>query len=97
MKGQLIETTPGRVFFNEVLPEEMEFQNQLIDRRELGRLVDRLYRRFGNTKTAEVLDEIKALGFRYATQSGTTVAVEDIVIPDEKAELITKAERKSSR
>jgi len=93
IKGQLIETTPGRVFFNEVLPEEMEFQNHLIDRRELGRLVDRLYRRFGNTRTAEVLDRIKTLGFHYATQSGTTVSVEDFVIPPEKDELIAKAEQ----
>ncbi|REJ35308.1 MAG: DNA-directed RNA polymerase subunit beta' [Bacillota bacterium] len=94
MKGQLIETTPGRVFFNDVLPEEMEFQNHLVDRGALGRLVDRLYRQFGNTKTAEVLDKIKELGFRYATLSGTTVALEDILIPDEKAPLIADAEKR---
>src|SRR5690606_31798008 len=63
------------------------------DRRELGRLVDRLYRRFGNTRTATVLDKIKALGFHYATTSGTTVALEDIVIPDAKKALIEKAEQ----
>ena len=94
MKGQLIETTPGRVFFNDVLPEEMEIQNHLVDRGALGRLVDRLYRQFGNTKTAEVLDKIKELGFRYATLSGTTVALEDILIPDEKAPLIADAEKR---
>jgi len=93
IRGQLIETTPGRVFFNEVLPEEIGFQNRVIDRKELGRLVDRLYRRFGSTRTAEVLDNIKTLGFRYATKSGTTVAVGDIQIPPEKAELIAEAER----
>src|SRR5690606_40139778 len=76
IKGQTIETTPGRVFFNDGLPDEMEFQNSLIDRGALGRLVDRLYRQFGNTRTAEVLDKIKELGFRYATLSGTTVALE---------------------
>ncbi len=51
----------------------MGFFNGTVDRKELGRLVDRLYRRFGNTRTAEVLDRIKALGFHYATRSGTTV------------------------
>ncbi|MBO8142608.1 MAG: DNA-directed RNA polymerase subunit beta' [Firmicutes bacterium] len=93
LKGQLVETTPGRVFFNEVLPDEIGFHNRVIDRKELGRLVDRLYRRFGSTRTAEVLDEIKALGFRYATRSATTVAVGDILIPPNKHELIREAER----
>ena len=92
IRGQLIETTPGRVFFNEVLPEELGFHNREIDRKELGRLVDRLYRRFGSTRTAEVLDKIKTIGFKYATRSGTTVAVGDIIIPPEKQELIAKAE-----
>ena len=92
-RGQLLETTPGRVFFNEVLPEELGFYNRVIDRKELGRLVDRLYRRFGSARTAEVLDEIKTLGFKYATRSATTVAVGDLAIPENKAELIAEAER----
>ena len=86
------ETTAGRIFFNEVLPPEMGFFNGTVDRKELGRLVDRLYRRFGNTKTAEVLDRIKALGFHYATVSGTTVGINDISVPPEKDELIRQAE-----
>lgn len=90
--GRMWETTPGRVFFNDILPEGWEFQNDVIDRRELGRLVDRLYRTYGSTRTAEVLDKIKAFGFRYATQSGTTVALDDVLIPDEKQELIREAE-----
>ncbi|BAS29095.1 DNA-directed RNA polymerase subunit beta' [Limnochorda pilosa] len=86
------ETTPGRLFFNEVLPPEMGFYNQVIDRKELGRLVDRLYRRFGNTRTAETLDRIKALGFHFATRSGTTVGIKDISVPPQKQELLQKAE-----
>ena len=64
LNGERIETTPGRVFFNEVLPEEAGYYNQLVDRKTLGRLVDTLYRRFGSTRTAEALDAIKRLGFR---------------------------------
>ena len=86
------ETTAGRVFFNEVLPPELGFFNGTVDRKELGRLVDRLYRRFGNTKTAETLDRIKALGFHFATRSGTTVGINDLSVPPEKQELIRQAE-----
>ena len=92
LNGQRIETTPGRIFFNEVLPEEAGFYNQVVDRKTLGRLVDTLYRRFGSTKTAEVLDQIKRLGFAFATRSGTTVGVVDVAIPKEKAGIIKRAE-----
>src|SRR5690606_40849458 len=81
--GQLIETTPGRIFFNDVLPKELGFYNEVIDRKTLGRLVDTLYRRFGTTRTAEVLDEIKRIGFAYATKSGTTVGITDIARSEE--------------
>src|SRR5690606_23110549 len=91
-KGELLETTPGRIFFNEVLPDGFGFYNQPIDRKELGRIVDRLYRKYGSAVTAEVLDEIKALGFRFATRSGVTVSITDIVVPKEKPELIAAAE-----
>jgi len=91
--GQLIETTPGRIFFNEVLPPEIGFINETIDRNALGRLVDNLNRRFGTTVTAEVLDNIKKLGFSYATISGTTVSVNDITIPEEKYKILEEAER----
>ncbi|NMB25557.1 MAG: DNA-directed RNA polymerase subunit beta' [Firmicutes bacterium] len=91
-KGELIETTVGRIFFNEILPEEMGFYNGVVGSKELAALVGRLYRTFGNTRTAEVLDEVKALGFHYATISGTTVALEDITSPPEKPALIEAAE-----
>src|SRR5690606_35147534 len=88
--GQLIETTPGRIFFNDVLPKELGFYNEVIDRKTLGRLVDTLYRRFGTTRTAEVLDEIKRIGFAYATKSGTTVGITDIAVPPEKKEILAR-------
>ncbi|NLK07796.1 MAG: DNA-directed RNA polymerase subunit beta' [Firmicutes bacterium] len=90
--GKSVETTVGRVFFNEILPSEMEFYNEIVDSKELARLVGRLYRAFGNTRTAEVLDQVKFLGFHYATISGTTVALEDVTSPPEKDELIKAAE-----
>src|SRR5690606_33900019 len=90
--GERIETTPGRILSNEILPEEMGYYNETVVRSALGRLVDGLYRRFGSTKTAEVLDDIKRIGFEYATRSGTTVSVADVAIPPEKKEILAKAE-----
>ena len=91
--GERIETTPGRIFFNDVLPDELGFYNEVIDRKTLGRLVDNLYRRFGSTRTAQVLDEIKRIGFTYATRSGTTVGITDVAVPPEKKEILEKAEQ----
>ncbi len=68
--ASVLETTAGRIFFNDVLPEELGFYNEVIDRKALGRLVDNLYRRFGSTRTAEVLDEIKRIGFALRDQVG---------------------------
>ncbi|MBI2914535.1 MAG: DNA-directed RNA polymerase subunit beta' [Firmicutes bacterium] len=93
LNGALIETTPGRVLFNEVLPPEFATYNQVIDRKELAKMVDRLYRKLGSAGCAEVLDRIKKLGFHYATVSGTTVAIGDITIPPEKVQILNEAER----
>ncbi|MDI3281119.1 MAG: DNA-directed RNA polymerase subunit beta', partial [Bacillota bacterium] len=92
-RGELVETTPGRVFFNEALPVELGYFNKVIDRKELGRIVDQCYRKYGNTKTAELLDAIKKLGFHYATLSGTTIAIGDIKIPPQKSEILARADR----
>ncbi len=91
--GVLLSTTAGRVFFNEVLPKEVGYLNEAIDRDVLGRLVDQLYRKFGSSGTAAVLDDIKRLGFTYATQSGTTVGVTDVTVPKKKASILAEAER----
>jgi DNA-directed RNA polymerase subunit beta' len=93
LNGQLIETTPGRVIFNEVIPEEIGFINEVIDRNSLGRLVDNLYRKFGTAGTGEALDSIKRLGFTFATRSGTTVGISDITVPPEKEQILRDAER----
>jgi len=97
LDGRRIETTPGRIFFNDVLPNELGFYNEVIDRKALGRLVDTLYRRFGTTRTAEVLDEIKRIGFRFATQSGTTIGITDVAVPPEKKEILARAEEEVAK
>ncbi|MCX7781367.1 MAG: DNA-directed RNA polymerase subunit beta', partial [Negativicutes bacterium] len=97
----LVQTTVGKLFFNEALPEELRSFYQkdgvwhlgiLMDKKQLGKLVAESYRRFGNAKTAVVLDSIKKLGFSFACRAGVTIAIDDIKIPAEKAEILSKTE-----
>ena len=101
------ETTLGRLTFNEILPdkfvhdeslpENVRTQNKLIDRNALNDLTSELYRLLPNDETAEVLDSIKTLGFRYATWSGTTIAINDIQVSRDKDEVLEEADRKIAR
>ncbi len=90
---RLLETTIGRIIFNEVLPENLPFQNYTMDRPALRRLVALVYRELGSEVTAEVVDRIKEVGFRFATQSGVTIAIHEIVVPHHKGELIAEADQ----
>ncbi|MCS7287225.1 MAG: DNA-directed RNA polymerase subunit beta' [Anaerolineae bacterium] len=89
---QLIETTPGRVIFNVALPEELRFQNKVMDKKALNDLVAECYRKLGMHATAQVVDALKDLGFKYATRSGITLAMSDIKIPREKDEIVRRTE-----
>ena len=98
-------TSVGRILFNEAVSKVLEaadaepigFQNQTMDKGSLKNLVARLIRHYGNNITAAVLDEIKNLGFHYATVSGITIAIDDIKIPPEKPEVLERAEGEVSR
>jgi len=92
-KGQRLVTTLGRLIFNSVLPEGMEYYNTELDKTKLGDLVKQLYNMVGAEHTAEVLDKIKSLGYQYGTRSGTTVSVADIVVPEAKKRLVAQAEK----
>ncbi len=95
--GELIETTVGRVIFNWALPKEMEFRNHLFDRGAIESLVGEVVTGYGNQVTAKMLDQVKNLGFKYATQSGTTIAMKDIVTPPQKQSLLSAADTKISK
>ncbi|MDP2872278.1 MAG: DNA-directed RNA polymerase subunit beta' [Bacillota bacterium] len=94
--GLIKDTTVGRVIFNEALPAEMQeqFINRQINRSELGKIVARVYRRFGSAATARVLDRIKELGFQYATRAGTTIALSDLQVEIGKEAILASAEGK---
>ncbi len=88
-----LETTPGRIIFNQVLPEELRRYDVLMDKKALRDLVTEVYRLTGNAATSEVLDQIKQIGFHYATVSGTTIGITDIQVPPEKAAIIAEADK----
>ncbi len=85
-----IETTAGRVIFNLQLPGQLRFVNETMNKSNLQVLVGECYHRLGLVATARLVDDIKAIGFRYATQSGISIAVSDITVPAQK-EWIIKA------
>ena len=91
---QMIETTVGRIIFNQVLPAQLRYKNIRMDRKALRSLVDECYRQLGPAETAHLVDGIKAVGFRYATHGGMTIAVGDIVTPPRKKELLAAADIK---
>ncbi|MBC7236880.1 MAG: DNA-directed RNA polymerase subunit beta', partial [Chloroflexi bacterium] len=82
---QVINTTVGRVLFNALLPEELRFVNEPLDKGALRKLVARAFRKLGLEGTAHLVDAIKDIGFEYAMRSGVTMAIDDIHVPKEKA------------
>jgi DNA-directed RNA polymerase subunit beta' len=90
--GKLMETTVGRLIFNQVIPPELGYYNEVVDKKMVAEIISECYRLKGFHDTARMLDGIKELGFRYATKAGVTVGVTDVTIPPEKADLIAQAE-----
>ncbi len=87
---QAIRTTAGRVIFNDILPEGLSYINKTMNKKELSNLVYEAFLKLGRDATVEMLDKLKANGFKYATMSGLTFGVDDIVIPESKKEIIKK-------
>jgi DNA-directed RNA polymerase subunit beta' len=94
VKKSLIETSVGRVIFNSVLPEELDFVNKELNSRELRVLTERIIEIVGIKKAEEFLDKIKKLGFDYATKSGISWGIDDLNSPPEKNEIIKEAQKK---
>ena len=104
-KSALVDATAGRLIFNEAIPQDLGFVDRsvpenefrlevdfLCTKKELGKIVDKCIRVHGLTKAAVVLDDIKALGFKYSTRGAITVSISDMVVPEEKKDLLAQAE-----
>ena len=87
-----IETTVGRILFNDVLPDGIAFVNDEVERNKLKDLTGVCFRLLGNEKTAVVLDNIKELGFKNSSRSGVSIAINDVKVSSKKNDIVTKAE-----
>lgn len=90
--GELIETTVGRLIFNEVIPPELGYVNEVVEKKIFAQVVAKCYRQLGYARTAALLDGIKKLGFTYATKAGITVSVSDFSVPLDKGEILAEAD-----
>ncbi len=93
IEGEMVDTTVGRLLFNEVLPEEIGFINRTVDKVDIKKITARVHRLLGNRRTAEFVDQLKNMGYHYATLAGISIAVDDVVVPDTKTKLIDGALR----
>ncbi len=91
MNGALVETTAGRLTLNRALPEGYPFMNELITKKRLERLISDVMRFSGNFLTVKFLDDLKSLGFEYATKSGVSIGLSDILIPEKKTALLERS------
>src|SRR6184192_2847713 len=92
--GKLVETTVGRIILNDALPERLRFKNYSMKKENLKQIIGECFKEYGRAKTAELADEIKRLGFAYATKCGVTIAISDVKVPSGKVEELSKADAK---
>ncbi len=93
-KGAFLETTTGRLMFNEIVPEELGYINELLTKKRLRQIIGICFREAGMAKTVEFLDNLKELGFTFATRGGLSVSIHDVVIPEQKQAIIASAQVK---
>ena len=90
--GKVIDTTLGRAEVNRVLPEPIRDYTRVIDRRAVKKIVMRCFHEYGWEKSAEVLDDLKDLGFKYATYAGLTISLKDCLIPEAKTDIVRESQ-----
>jgi len=94
VRGKVIETTLGRLIFNEIMPEEFDYFNAVADKKSLKKIVINCYKSQTRERTVQLVNAIKDLGFHYATLSGATFSATDLEIPSEKASIVTATDAK---
>ncbi len=92
-KPELLETTCGRIIFNEALPDDYPFYNAQVNKKKLAEIIEELIERYPQEIVQKCLDKIKELGFEYATLSGTSWGMDDLIVPPQKKELLKEAEK----
>ncbi|MEA1939947.1 MAG: DNA-directed RNA polymerase subunit beta' [Candidatus Caldatribacteriota bacterium] len=95
--GSIKHTTIGRIIFNEVLPESMDFMNLTINKKSLEKIISFVYRKYGANETVKILDKIKKLGFNFATSSGVSIGIADLEIPSAKEKILEITEKEVNK
>ncbi|TSA29678.1 MAG: DNA-directed RNA polymerase subunit beta' [Ignavibacteriales bacterium] len=93
---EFVETTVGRVIYNEIVPKEMGYINELLVKKSFSGFIYKMFIKIGNEATAKFLDDLKELGYRYATAAGISISFSDMIVPDEKVKLIDDSNKKVS-
>ncbi|PIQ10113.1 MAG: DNA-directed RNA polymerase subunit beta' [Ignavibacteriales bacterium CG18_big_fil_WC_8_21_14_2_50_31_20] len=94
INGEFIETTVGRVIFNDIVPPEMGFWNELLIKKVFSGFIYKMFVKLGNEVTAKFLDNLKELGFKYSTIAGISISFSDMIVPEEKKAMITDSNKK---
>ena len=89
--GELVETTTGRLIFNQYVPKGLGFVNELLTKKRLEEIVGEAFLKLGNYETVRFLDRLKEIGFYYATKSGVSIGMDDVEVPEEKEKIIQEA------
>jgi DNA-directed RNA polymerase subunit beta' len=95
--SQVVETTVGRIIFNDALPEGIRFKNYSMKKENLRQIVGECFKHYGRAATAKLADDIKRLGFTYATQGGQSIAISDVPVPSEREDILKAADAKISQ
>jgi len=85
---EVVETTTGRIIVNEIFPDDFPFQNEIFDKKKIKKTISAIYNKYGKEAAANLVDDMKDLGFKFAQKSGMTFAVSDIKVPAEKDEIL---------
>jgi len=93
MNGDILETSVGRIIFNKALPEDFPYQNRLVGKKEIAAIIEQIAESYSSDVIARILDQVKEIGFHYATKAGITLGVDDIEVPPEKPEILANAEK----
>ncbi|UTY29087.1 DNA-directed RNA polymerase subunit beta' [Treponema putidum] len=92
-KIETVRTTPGRILFNEEMPEGVPFTNDALNDKKIRKLIEGVFKAKGPWLAVQLLDKLKAVGYKYATYFGATLSMEDMIIPPEKAGMLEKANK----
>ncbi|MDP2921550.1 MAG: DNA-directed RNA polymerase subunit beta', partial [Candidatus Omnitrophota bacterium] len=93
IEKEIVNTTVGRIIFNNILPKGMPFVNEALEKTKLSKVVANCYKLFGHDATVKVLDDIKKIGFEYSTLAGISISVDDLAIPEDKKKVIANSKK----